>query len=190
MRQASGVGTWPAREREGWPRSGGRVKQGLAIRAHPHQVLRASIHGAMRTLLLVLAAAPSLGAQSNPAARADSGWMAPLARVHDYEVAIDSSVARSGAASARIRATVGTPSGRLALTQLLRPDSLRGRRARVSAWLSTRDVTAPGAQLVATSYGTVGGLATANTRFAPRTGTSSWREAFVELDMPEGTVAV
>lgn len=137
-----------------------------------------------------LAALALLSAPAGAQVSADSGWSAPLVRVHDYEAAVDTMVARSGRASARLAARAAQPVGHVTLQQFVRPDSLRNRRVRVSAWIATRDLGGDGAYLVATAYGPTRGLATADTRAVAATGTTAWREMRLELDVPDSTTGV
>ncbi|MDB4908871.1 MAG: family peptidase [Gemmatimonadetes bacterium] len=138
-------------------------------------------------LLLPLVSTSVRGrASASPA----SPWTLSSLHTGDYEAAIDSAVAHSGRASARLSARTAIPYGVETVTQPLRADSYRGRRVRLSGFVKTRDVAGVGAHL-SLSVNTASPIPLlAPAEDSALTGTSEWTRRAVELTVPANALGL
>ena len=101
-----------------------------------------------------------------------------------FRVGVDRSVQHGGRASGHITARSPTSAGFGALNQLVRADSYRGKRVRLSAYVRTRDVGMNGAGIWMRVDGNGGMLALDNMLDRAIRGTADWRLVSVVLDVP------
>lgn len=109
------------------------------------------------------------------------GWSGT--RPGAYRIGLDRTIAHQGSSSGHITARSLTPEGFATLTQMLRADSVRGKRVRLSGFVKTHDVTGS-AGLWLRVDGNGGMLAFDNMAARPVRGTRDWTRVSVVLDVP------
>lgn len=125
-------------------------------------------------------------AQSKAGPQMPKGWGKTGLEPQNYEMHVDTSVKRSGNASATLRSTASvTEEGFAAAIQSIRPDEFRGKRVRLSGHLKSEGVAGwGGLWLRVDAADPMVTLDFDNMENRPVTGTSDWRKYDIVLDVP------
>ena len=144
---------------------------------------------------LAVIAIPLLAQAQNPGRPAPTGWsfategpgIPPGQSATDYAIEIDHSVVRGGHSSLSIQAKVPKPSNSRSLTQIIKADSYRGKRVRLSGYLKTREVSESSSLWLRIDGPTAAqGYDVMDRR--PVTGTTEWTKYELTLDVPESAM--
>jgi hypothetical protein len=120
---------------------------------------------------------------------APPGWSVAGSHPSEYEMGLDRSTRRSGAASAFLRGKTPTAAGFGTLLQEIDAVDYRGRRVRLSGFAKASGV-AGWAGLWMRVDGPQGVLAFDNMQSRPIKGTADWKPCEVVLEVPGGATAI
>jgi hypothetical protein len=145
----------------------------------------------MRTLAAgLICAAQVAGAQGTPINLAGFGWGAGNGNQANWAtVEMDTAVRHGGVSSARVATRPGAvPTVASSVIQLIKADSLRGKRVRFAAYIRTRNAGGAGLLLMVNGEGRT--LAMDNGLAPALAGTTEWTRREVVVDVPNTAIGI
>ncbi len=138
------------------------------------------------TPLKLTAACLAIGIGATIAGETPKGWFAAGSHPKDYEMSTDPKMTHEGKASASLKCIAAKPEGFGTLMQGFQPDSYRGKRVRMSAFVKSVDVSGwSGLWLRVDGADNTKPLAFDNMQDRTIHGASDWTKYEVVLDVPE-----
>ncbi|GIL41309.1 hypothetical protein [Roseiterribacter gracilis] len=130
---------------------------------------------------VMLLAHPSGAAEIN-------GWHMTGKAPTEYELSIDTQAPTPGGKSAKMRARTEKPSGFGAMMQLIKADSFRGARVKLTAMVKTEGAEVAGLWMRVDDER--GSLSLDNMMERPISGTANWKQYAIVLDVPKESTAI
>jgi hypothetical protein len=114
------------------------------------------------------------------------GWWHAGTNPTGYSIDIDRTISHGGKASARLKSVIPSPTGFGSLMQISKPDKLRGKRVRFSAWIKTEKVQGHAGlwmRVDGKDHDPASPLATDSMSDRPISGTRGWQRYEIVLDV-------